>query len=294
MIQIIEKWRLMHATHVKENTANTLERMLEKHLYPRIVGKDADKVRPVEALVLINELHDCSSSYIANRILAILVNVYNYASIMGIVYYNPFACLHKFVPAHKEKGMSFLPPREFSQLLRNIDTTSRSSKTVRNAFYALTYTALRRNEAIAGQWQEVDFVAGTWTVPAERMKMREDHIIPITPSLNTLLQEQRGHSERWIFPSLRQSLNQPINPAAPYYLIQRAGYSKRQTLHGIRKVFSTRANDCGMWSDKLIERQLDHRPRGVAGVYDKSAILDERRRLMTWWEDQVNQWRGAT
>ena len=68
----------------------------------------------------------------------------------------------------------------------------------------------------------------------------------------------------------------------------------QQTVHGIRHVFSTRANDSGLWTSQAIERQLDHRPRGVAAIYDHSNMLGERRRLMDWWADQIMQWRGLT
>lgn len=292
MIEIVDAWRLMHAAHVKDATDKTLKQMIDKHLKPYIDGVNANSVTPLQALNIIKQVNSTSSDYIANRLLAILVNAYDYANVMEWTNINPFARLQKFTPRHKIKGLAFLPTREFAQCLRNIDKFHNSSETVVNAFYTLVYTALRRSEIVAGQWQEIDYMSGIWTIPANRMKMGEAHSIALTPSVMKILSKQKGKSSIWIFPSVHKHLAKPINPAAPYSLLEKGGFGKKQTLHGIRKVFSTTANESGLWHDKLIERQLDHKPRGVAGIYDKSVLIEERRRLMLWWESKVNQWRN--
>jgi phage integrase len=83
-----------------------------------------------------------------------------------------------------------------------------------------------------------------------------------------------------------------MNQQAAYFILRALGYSGKQTVHGSRKVFSTRANESGLWENKLIEKQLSHIPREIEAVYDHSSMIEPRRRMMEWWADQVMQWRG--
>ena len=291
MLDLVEQWRVMRARQTKPVTGKNRVQLFTRHLYPKIGGLDASDISPKEALGLIEDIIKDGTVHIGKRILCDLITAYDYAAVLGQVEHNPFARLHKFLPRAETKGRAFLPPREFARFLREVDAHKHGSRTARNVLYALVFTVQRRREIIFARWSEIDAVNRTWTIPAERMKSGRPHIIPIPSPLMELLEEQRRLGSMWIFPSPRDK-HVPMNQQAAYFILRALGYAGRQTVHGFRKVFSTRANESGLWENKLIEKQLAHKPRDIEAVYDYSVMLEPRRRMMEWWADQVMQWRG--
>ena len=291
MNALVEQWRVMRATQTKPVTDRNRRQVFARYLYPKIEGLDAEGVKPKDALALIEWVMEDATIHIGKRILCDLITAYDYAAVLGQVAHNPFARLHKFLPRAETKGRAFLPPRDFARFLREVDAHKYGCRTVRNALYALVFSAQRRGEIILAQWAEIDAVNRIWTIPARRMKNGRPHVIPISSPLMALLEEQRRLGSPWVFPSPRDNA-QPINKHAVYFMLRALGYAKKQTVHGFRKVFSTRANESGLWENKLIEKHLSHAPRDVEAVYDHSSMIEPRRRMMEWWADQIQQWRG--
>lgn len=291
MNALVEQWRVMRATQTKPVTDRNRRQVFARYLYPKIGGLDASDITPKDALGLIENIIKDGSVHIGKGILGNLIAAYDYAAILGQVEHNPFARLHKFLPRAETKGRAFLPPREFARFLREVDAHKYGCRTVRNALYALVFSAQRRREIVFAQWPEIDAVNRVWAIPAERMKNGRPHIIPIPTPLMALLEDQRRLGSAWVFPSPRDS-TRPINKHAVYFILRSLGYAGRQTVHGFRKTFSTRANESGLWENKLIEKQLSHVPRDVEAVYDHSSMIEPRRRMMEWWADQIQQWRG--
>lgn len=291
MLELVEQWRVMRARQTKPVTNKNRVQLFIRHLYPKIEGLDASDITPKDALGLIENIIKDGTVHIGKRVLCDLITAYDYAAVLGQVEHNPFARLHKFLPRAETKGRAFLPPREFARFLREVDAHKYGCRTVRNALYALVFSAQRRREIIFAQWSEIDAVNRVWIIPAERMKNGRPHIIPIPTPLMALLEDQRRLGSPWVFPSPRDN-SRPINQHAVYFMLRALKYQGRQTVHGFRKVFSTRANESGLWENKLIEKQLAHKPRDIEAVYDYSVMIEPRRRMMEWWADQVMQWRG--
>ena len=291
MIILVEQWRVMRARQTKDVTDKNRKQLFAHHLYPKIEELDASSIAPKDALALIEWIIEDSTVHIGKRVLCDLVAAFDYASILGQIERNPFARLHRFLPRAETQGRAFLPPRAFAQFLREVDAHRYGSATARNALYALVFSAQRRGEILPAQWREIDVVNRVWVIPAARMKSGRQHIIPISTPMMALLEEQRRLGSAWIFPSPRNN-SIPINLHAVYFMLRALKYQGRQTVHGFRKVFSTRANESGLWENKLIEKQLAHKPRDIEAVYDHSDMIEPRRRMMEWWADQVMQWRG--
>lgn len=295
LTDIMEQWRAMRARQTTASTARARHIMHETYLASHPIAQlNAATITPKQILDLIDVIaNNSNSQYMSRRVLSDIVNAYDYAAVLGQVEHNPAARLVKYLPPCPRQHRAFLPPREFATLLRSIDARPQISRSVKNAFYAIVLTAQRRSEIVLATWDEIDFHRRIWTIPGERMKMREPHIITISAALLPILYEQQLFDSRWVFPSPHKSYDCHVALSSPNHVIRRSGYRKNtQSIHGIRHLFSTYANDSGLWSAKAIERQLDHRPRGVAGVYDKSTMMDERRRLMEWWGEQIQTWRG--
>ena len=152
---------------------------------------------------------------------------------------------------------------------------------------ALTFQ--RTKEIRYAEWSQFDLDTCLWRIPAEVMKMREPHIVPLskqTIKALTTLQTLTG-TGRFLFPSAT-SRERPISENTVLYALARMGYKGRMTGHGFRSVASTLLNEQG-WSPDAIERQLAHAPRDqVRAAYNRAQYLDERRRMMQSWADYLD------
>lgn len=226
----------------------------------------------------------------AKQTLTVLSNVFDYAMAMGLAKSNPAAKLRKFIAPHIEINHSHLKTdEELSELLRYIDSDS-NDRTVSNALLAIIYTAQRRAEIIGAKWEEINFEKRIWTIPAHRMKMKVAQEIPITDSVYSILKEQKGLNDVFVFPSKRR--HAPIYYESPIVLLYNLGYKRRQTLHGFRHIFSTAAHE-NKFAYDIIEKQLAHKIQGVRGVYNKADYFNERVKLMEWYDDYITSLRKS-
>ena len=149
----------------------------------------------------------------------------------------------------------------------------------------------RPTELRAAEWKEFDLEKAEWRIPAERMKMRETHIVPLSRQAVAILEELRKFSggEKFLFPSIRSSVR-PISDATMLNALRRMGYEKHEmSVHGFRSIASTLLNELGYNSD-WIERQLAHGERNeVRAAYNYAEYLPERRRMMQEWADYLEQ-----
>ena len=224
----------------------------------------------------------------AKQTLTVLSNVFDYAMAMGLAKSNPAARLRKFIAPNIEINHPHLKTEtELSELLRCIDLYSKD-RTTSNALLAIIYTAQRRTEIIGAKWEEINFEKRIWTIPAHRMKMKVAQEIPITDTVYSILQEQKGLSDVFVFPSKRR--HAPIYYEAPLVLLHELGYKRRQSLHGFRHIFSTAAHE-NKFAYDIIEKQLAHKIQGVRGIYNKADYLEERVKMMMWYDDYITSLR---
>jgi len=145
------------------------------------------------------------------------------------------------------------------------------------------------------EWCEFDMDEKLWRIPAEKMKMDRDHIVPLTDSMIDIVEEMRGINERWVFPS-PQSPFRNLSENTLNFALKRMGYAGKMTTHGFRHTASTLLNEHshihGFGRD-IIEIQLAHAIGGVEGVYNKAVYLEKRRRLMAWWSEFIDGLKSA-
>ena len=178
---------------------------------------------------------------------------------------------------------------DFGGLLGSINDYDGSPVT-RFALLLKAYTFTRTGELRAAQWSEIDTAAGIWRIPAERMKMREPHVVPLSTQALGVLSELRaltGYS-RWLFPNER-SPHKPMSENTVLYALYRMGYHSRATGHGFRASASSLLNELGFDPD-VIERQLAHKERNkVRAAYHRAEYLSERRDMMQKWADYADE-----
>ena len=154
----------------------------------------------------------------------------------------------------------------------------------------------RPTELRAAKWKEFDLEKAEWRIPAERMKMRETHIVPLARQAIAILEDLRKFSggDKFLFPSIRSRVR-PISDATMLNALRRMGYEKHEmSVHGFRSIASTLLNELGYNSD-WIERQLAHGERNeVRAAYNYAEYLPERRRMMQEWADYLDELKRAT
>lgn len=181
-------------------------------------------------------------------------------------------------------------PAQVGALCRAIEGFS-GQPTTKYALQLLLIMSLRPGEVRMAEWSEIDFEEATWTVPSHRAKMRRPHVAPLPDQAIELLDELRRLTGwgRFLFPSVRSSKrvmsDNTLNAA-----LRRMGYSKEEmTAHGFRAIFSTLANESGLWHPDAIERALAHVERNeIRRAYARGQHWDERVRLARWWADTLD------
>jgi integrase len=162
---------------------------------------------------------------------------------------------------------------------------------IRAALKFQAYTFVRPGELRKAEWSEIDTREALWKIPAEKMKMRRPHLVPLSRQALEVLEELRhitGQS-RYLFPSPRD-LNRPMSDATVNAAIRRMGYSQQEfTGHSFRSMASTILHE-HKWQPAVIERQLAHAERNtVSAAYNHAEYLDERAEMMQWWADWLKK-----
>ena len=180
------------------------------------------------------------------------------------------------------------------QLLRDIDAYEGYFPLVCALKLApLVFT--RPTELRAAQWKEFDLESGEWRIPAERMKMRRQHLVPLSRQAISILRELQKYSGegKFLFPSIRTEVR-PISDATMLNALRRMGYQKHEmSVHGFRSIASTLLNELGYNRD-WIERQLAHGEQDeVRAAYNYAEYLPERRKMMQAWADYLDGLRNT-
>ena len=188
---------------------------------------------------------------------------------------------------------AIVEPKKVGELLRAIEDYNGRPETL----YALRlapHVFLRPGELRQAKWSEIDFADKVWRVPAERMKMKQPHAVPLSRQVLFILQDLRSlaRSSDFLFPSLHTTLR-PISENTMNVALRRLGFEHDEmTSHGFRALASTLLNESGLWHPDAIERALAHGERDrVRAAYHRGAHWEERVRMAQWWSDYLDQLR---
>lgn len=261
---------------------------LEKHIYPVFGKRLYTTIRPIEWMNHLKGIQQEHKIYEqVNRIRAMCRDIYDYAKVTGRIDYNPLEGLHKFLEQGDKKNMAHVDEKELPQLLRAIENYPTPDMRIGLKLLAMLFC--RPSELREATWTEFDLDSAVWNIPEQRMKKRREHIIPLPSQSVQLLQELKplsGHSD-YLFPS-RSNSHKPKSDTVFIMALRRLGYEGRQTPHGFRHIASTLLNNKG-FDERHIEAALAHVKDGVAGVYNKAQYLQDRKYIMQWYADHLEQ-----
>ncbi|EGE12410.1 putative prophage integrase [Moraxella catarrhalis 7169] len=228
----------------------------------------------------------------AKRSLRLLSQVFNYAIAHEYAQNNPCTLVNNIIPAHTVQNMATLSADEMTNFWQAVKETPTIGKAA-TALSLANYLAIRPSELCKAKWSEFDLNNALWIIPTHRMKMRLEHAVPLARQPLAIL--RKLYDERldddYVFKHRLQP-NKPMPIESVLAVIKRAGFGGRMTTHGFRSLFSTVANDSGLWRADVIERQLAHTKKDIRHVYNRAEYWDERTELMQWWADIVADWQA--
>jgi integrase len=286
---VADLWLSHQSARWKPDTRTMIRRSLETHVFPGFAGRPLAELRPLDLARIVKGIEDTGAGETAGRVLQRLKAIYRYAAVHGLIDTNPMSDLKpsELLKPRKPRHRAAMDERELPTFLAALDAYQ-GEPSVIAALRLLMLTAVRPGELRGARWGEIDFDAARWSIPADRMKMKAAHLVPLSRQALAILKAQRALSGGdLVFPSpfypgkvlSENTLNQAL---------VRLGFGGgRHTAHGFRALFSTVANEHGHDAD-VIERHLAHAERNeVRAAYHRSAYLPQRVKLMQWWADYL-------
>lgn len=287
---IARDWMKVRGKEWSETYAGKTKACLERHAFPVIGSKPINGITAPELLTMLRAIEKRGTVDMAHRIQQHCGAVFRYAISTGIADADPTPSLHGALSTVKTKHYAALTdPKEFADLLRAIDEY-RGEVTTKMAMLMLAYTFQRTKEIRFAEWSQFDLDGALWRIPAEVMKMREAHIVPLSKQVISILQELKTLTGNGtlLFPSTTNR-SRPISENTVTYALARMGFKGRMTGHGFRSVASTILNEQGYRHD-VIERQLAHSEQNqVRAAYNRAEYLPERKAMMQEWADYLGK-----
>ena len=272
-----------------------LEGRLKKFVYPWLGKRPVGEITTANLLSILRRIEEAGSIETAHRVRQHCGQVFRYAIATGRAETDPtYGLRGALAPAQVRHHGSITEPKAIGRLLRALDGYSGQFVT-RCALRLAPLVFLRPGELRKAEWAEFDLDAGEWRIPAEKMKERRPHIVPLSKQALEVLRELQPLTGRgrYVFPSVR-SWQRPMSENTVTAALRGLGYSgDEMTGHGFRSMASTRLNEIG-WNRDAIERQLAHvEGNSVRAAYNYAEHLPERCRMMQAWADYLDGLRNG-
>jgi len=288
---ISREWHEKFKSTWTEGHATKLMRCLERDVFPWIGTRPIKEIKAPELLTVLRRVESRGVLEGAHRVRGICNMIFRYAVSTGRAERNPAQDLIGSLPPAKEKHLAALTePKQVRELLKAIDGYS-GSYVVKLALQLSPLVFVRPGELRHMEWEEVNFENALWSIPAEKMKMREPHLVPLSRQSIKILEELQKltGAGKYAFPSGR-TYDRPMSNNAVLAALRRMGYTKDEmTPHGFRAMARTIIDEVLQVRPDYIEAQLAHRVSDPLGrSYNRTTHLNERRKMMQTWADYID------
>ena len=286
---VAHSWFNSWKTNKTERHAGYTIRRLEADVFPEIGSSPIEKITAPDLLRVIKKIQSRGAIDIAKRALNTCNQIFRYAVAHGLAERNPASDIKPadVLQSTVKKNYARIEQKDLPELLTRINEYDGQPLT-RLALKMMVLTFVRTSELIGARWDEIELDAGLWRIPAERMKMRTPHIVPLSSKAIVVLgdiKKYSGHSEL-LFPG-EQNPKKSMSNNTILYALYRMGYRSRMTGHGFRGLASTILHEQG-YDHHLIELQLAHTERdAVSAAYNHATYLEPRKKLMQDWADYL-------
>ncbi|MBP2835701.1 tyrosine-type recombinase/integrase [Dickeya parazeae] len=282
------EWHEYKRSGWSKGYAEDILEYLKKDIFPYIGSRAITDIKPADLLAVLRKMEQRGVLDKLKKTRQACRQIFTYAVVTGRAEHNPAVDLSSALQAPKQKHFPHLLVDQIPDFLCALNNYSGSIVT-RNATRLLMLTGLRTIELRASEWTDIDFDKGIWNIPAERMKMRRPHLVPVSLQVKVLLEEVQQLTGRgkYVFPG-RNDSGKPMSEASINQVIKRIGYDGKATGHGFRHTMSTILHEQG-YNTAWIETQLAHVDKNsIRGTYNHAQYLDGRREMLQWYADYMN------
>jgi integrase len=288
---VAREWYGKHSPNWAAGHADKVIRRLERDVFPWIGNKPIANLTAPDVLAVLRRIESRNVIETAHRAGQNIGQVFRYAVATGRATNDPTPSLRgALAPWKQGHYASVTDPAKVGELLRAIDTFT-GSYVVAAALKLAPLVFTRPGELRCAEWAEIDLDAGEWTIPAERMKLRIAHLVPLSSQAIAILRDLQPltGAGRFVFPGAR-SVKQPLSDMALNAALRRVGIDQNtMTMHGWRATARTILDERLGFRPDFIEHQLAHAVKDPNGrAYNRTAHLAERRKMMQAWADYLD------
>ncbi|MBS0194228.1 MAG: tyrosine-type recombinase/integrase [Proteobacteria bacterium] len=287
---IAEEWLTKQAPRMAPATLEKARWTFDDLVFPWIGNRPVERIDAPEMLKLLRRIEERGAHETAHRTKQRCAQVFRYAIATGRASNDPTIALRgTLTPVKVQHRAAITDPAKVGELLRAIETYT-GGIVVRSALKLAPLLFVRPGELRKAEWKEIDLDAAVWRIPAGKMKMREEHVVPLCSQAVAILRELHPFTARssYVFPGER-SASRSMSEAAVNAALRRIGFDKdTMSGHGFRAMASSRLNELG-WPPDVIERQLAHAERNaVRAAYNRAQYMAERTKMMQAWADYLD------
>jgi integrase len=283
--RVAEKCLEVKQANMNEKYSKQCLARLEQHVFPALGDLPISEVTIPDVVRVIEKIGERGTIETAKRIKQLISQIFRYATQRGLCVHNPAADLRDILPSTPDKHYACIPMDELPNLLQDI-RSYRGDILTNLAMRLMALTFVRTGELIGARWDEIDWEREEWHIPAERMKMKRPHVVPLSRQALDILKTikditgQREH----VFYSQR-SKSRHMSNGVILMALRRMGYQGRMTGHGFRTLASTILNE-KQYPPDVIERQLAHEDNDkIRSAYNRAEYLLERKKMMQDYAD---------
>jgi integrase len=274
-----------------ERHAKVVLDRLKNHAFKEIGHVPVKKLDAAAFVGMAKKVDRNGTPEMARRVLQTCGQIMRHAVAHSLAQRNPVieVAPSDFLASRKVQNLARLDAKELPELLRKINNYD-GSVTTKCALRLMALTFVRTSELIDTRWEEIDEKANLWRIPAERMKMKTPHLVPLSKQALVVLNELRQETGKWdlLFAS-GQNPRKPVNKSTILSALYRMGYKGKMTGHGFRGVASTILHENG-FPHEHIEIQLAHQERNqVSAAYNHATYVKQRAEMMQWWGDYLTR-----
>lgn len=278
----IERWSAKHAKDILTR--------LEMDIFPIIGKRPIRDLQPPLLLKMAQTIESRGANEMAKRSLQYVGQIFRYAIVNGLVDRNPVSDLRGALKPYKRGHYTAMEAKDLPEFMAKLERNeARLFPQTRLAVELLLLTFVRTNELINAKWAEINFKEKMWIVPAERMKMRKSHMVPLSKRSLEILQELKilNGNREFVFPS-QHNPRKAMSNNAILKALHSMGYKGKTTGHGFRALAMSTIKEKLGYRHEVIDRQLAHAHKSeVDAAYDRALFINDRTKMMQEWAEFV-------
>lgn len=289
---VTKEWLEKRRGEIKSKTVSDIEKRLETDVIPEIGHIPMQDITSPTLLAMIKKIESRGAYEMANRARQYTSQILRYGVAIGKAEKDFTMDIGNALAIHRVKHQPALEPKDIPEFLAALERNeARLYPQTRLALKMLMLTFVRPIELAAAEWGEFDFQDKRWIIPAAKMKMGFDHIVPLASQTLELLHQlrQMNGNRQYVF-AKQTNPKEHMSRDTLSKAVRSLGFQDRHTAHGFRALARTAIREKLNYDSEIIERQLAHAPNTSLGrAYDRTHFIDQRTAMMQEWADYLDK-----